>query len=82
MSPVSAFSAALQGIAALMIFIAAFFALAIFAIVCLVAAELFRERATNVLRDELRPVPVETRAWYEIHNERRKAPRPSLLFNR
>lgn len=73
-------NAALQVIAALLIFVASYLAFLVFIIICLVGAELISEHA-RVARDyDVRPVSLDTRALSEINGETRISSRrhPSI----
>jgi hypothetical protein len=70
----------LQGIAALLIYVAGYLALVLFTIISLVIAELISERANLARAYELRSVSLDSRNLYEIEGDARRSPLLGHIF--
>jgi len=79
MNSVATFNATLQVIAALLIFVAAYLALVLCTIACLVAAELISEHASVVRDYGVRSVSLDARVLSGIGNGTRRSSRQHLL---
>jgi hypothetical protein len=79
MNSAATFSATLQVIAALLIYVAIYLALVLCTITCLVAAELISEHAIAVRDYGVRPVSLDTRVLSERDSEARGSSRQHLV---